>query len=172
MTLTVTLRSVPHPRVDHHCQCLKATRTWTTRASYEKRGGTQSLSPPPPDQVDGSYPSRRAHAKHSKSRPGICVTHIPPLRMGFLLTRCSCPDQLSPIASTAGRRGTKTWSPFFRPGASVLTRRPNAELRTREHLTAGEIEALVEAAKARRERQNSKRCGRWDNSSGSGDHRS
>jgi site-specific recombinase XerD len=29
-------------------------------------------------------------------------------------------------------------------------RRPNAELRTREHLTAGEIEALVEAAKANR----------------------
>ncbi len=29
------------------------------------------------------------------------------------------------------------------------TRRPNAELRTREHLTAGEIEALVEAAKAK-----------------------
>jgi site-specific recombinase XerD len=30
------------------------------------------------------------------------------------------------------------------------TRRPNAELRTREHLTAGEVEALVEAAKANR----------------------
>jgi hypothetical protein len=26
-------------------------------------------------------------------------------------------------------------------------RRPNAELRTREHLTPGEVEALVEAAK-------------------------
>jgi integrase len=32
----------------------------------------------------------------------------------------------------------------------VPTRRPNAELRTREHLTAGEVEALVEAAKANR----------------------
>ena len=30
----------------------------------------------------------------------------------------------------------------------VLARRPNAELRTREHLTAGEVEALIEAAKA------------------------
>ena len=30
------------------------------------------------------------------------------------------------------------------------TRRPNAELRTREHLTPGEVEALVEAAKANR----------------------
>jgi type 1 fimbriae regulatory protein FimB/type 1 fimbriae regulatory protein FimE len=30
------------------------------------------------------------------------------------------------------------------------TRRPNAELRTREHLTAGEIDALIEAAKANR----------------------
>jgi hypothetical protein len=30
------------------------------------------------------------------------------------------------------------------------TRRPNAELRTREHLTSGEVEALVEAAKANR----------------------
>jgi hypothetical protein len=29
-------------------------------------------------------------------------------------------------------------------------RRPNAELRTREHLTPGEVEALVEAAKANR----------------------
>jgi hypothetical protein len=29
-------------------------------------------------------------------------------------------------------------------------RRPNAELRTREHLTLGEVEALVEAAKANR----------------------
>jgi integrase len=35
--------------------------------------------------------------------------------------------------------------------ASVApTRRPNAELRTREHLTPGEVEALVEAAKANR----------------------
>ena len=32
----------------------------------------------------------------------------------------------------------------------VPTRRPNAELRTREHLTAGEVEALVEAAKKNR----------------------
>ena len=32
----------------------------------------------------------------------------------------------------------------------VLARRPNAELRTREHLTAGEVEALIEAAKANR----------------------
>jgi integrase len=32
----------------------------------------------------------------------------------------------------------------------VPTRRPNAELRTREHLTAGEVEALVEVAKANR----------------------
>jgi integrase len=30
------------------------------------------------------------------------------------------------------------------------TRRPNAELRTREHLTPGEVEALVEAARANR----------------------
>jgi hypothetical protein len=30
------------------------------------------------------------------------------------------------------------------------TRRPNAELRTREHLTPGEVDALVEAAKANR----------------------
>jgi integrase len=29
-------------------------------------------------------------------------------------------------------------------------RRPNAELRTREHLTPGEVEALVEATKANR----------------------
>ena len=33
------------------------------------------------------------------------------------------------------------------------TRRPNAELRTREHLTPGEVEALVEAAKANRHGQ-------------------
>jgi type 1 fimbriae regulatory protein FimB/type 1 fimbriae regulatory protein FimE len=33
---------------------------------------------------------------------------------------------------------------------TVATRRPNAELRTREHLTAGEVAALVEAAKANR----------------------
>jgi site-specific recombinase XerD len=32
----------------------------------------------------------------------------------------------------------------------VPTRRPNAELRTREHLTPGEVEALIEAAKANR----------------------
>ena len=32
----------------------------------------------------------------------------------------------------------------------VPTRRPNAELRTREHLTAGEVEALVEATRANR----------------------
>jgi type 1 fimbriae regulatory protein FimB/type 1 fimbriae regulatory protein FimE len=32
----------------------------------------------------------------------------------------------------------------------VPTRRPNAELRTREHLTAAEVEALVEAAKTNR----------------------
>jgi integrase len=42
-----------------------------------------------------------------------------------------------------------------RPGCARLrtvapTRRPNAQLRTREHLTPGEIEALVEAAKANR----------------------
>src|ERR1700693_2500670 len=30
------------------------------------------------------------------------------------------------------------------------TRRPSAELRTREHLTPGEVEALIEAAKANR----------------------
>jgi hypothetical protein len=30
------------------------------------------------------------------------------------------------------------------------TRRPNAELRTREHLMPGEVEALIEAAKANR----------------------
>src|SRR5712691_12189351 len=30
------------------------------------------------------------------------------------------------------------------------TRRPNAELRTREHLTSGEVEALIEAGKANR----------------------
>src|SRR5271169_3316429 len=30
------------------------------------------------------------------------------------------------------------------------TRRPNAELRTREHLTPGEVAALIEAAKANR----------------------
>jgi integrase len=30
------------------------------------------------------------------------------------------------------------------------TRRPNAELRTREHLTPGEVESLIEAAKANR----------------------
>ena len=33
------------------------------------------------------------------------------------------------------------------------TRRPNAELRTREHLTPGEIEALIEAAKKNRQGQ-------------------
>jgi integrase len=33
------------------------------------------------------------------------------------------------------------------------TRRPNAELRTREHLTLGEVEALMEAAKANRHGQ-------------------
>src|SRR5215468_7424411 len=32
----------------------------------------------------------------------------------------------------------------------ALSRRPNAELRTREHLTPGEVEALIEAAKANR----------------------
>jgi integrase len=32
-------------------------------------------------------------------------------------------------------------------------RRPNAELRTREHLTPGEVEVLVEAAKANRHGQ-------------------
>jgi integrase len=32
----------------------------------------------------------------------------------------------------------------------VPTRRPNAKLRTREHLTAGEVEALIEAAKTNR----------------------
>jgi hypothetical protein len=31
----------------------------------------------------------------------------------------------------------------------VPTRRPKAKLRTREHLTAGEIEALVERAQSR-----------------------
>ena len=30
------------------------------------------------------------------------------------------------------------------------SRRPNAEIRTREHLTPGEVEALIEAAKANR----------------------
>jgi hypothetical protein len=30
------------------------------------------------------------------------------------------------------------------------TRRPNVELRTREHLTPGEVDALTEAAKANR----------------------
>ena len=30
------------------------------------------------------------------------------------------------------------------------TRRPNAEIRTREHLTPGEVVALIEAAKANR----------------------
>jgi integrase len=34
--------------------------------------------------------------------------------------------------------------------AVTPTRRPNAELRTREHLTPGEVEALMEAAKANR----------------------
>ena len=33
------------------------------------------------------------------------------------------------------------------------TRRPNAELRTREHLTPSEVEALIEAAKANRHGQ-------------------
>jgi integrase len=33
------------------------------------------------------------------------------------------------------------------------TRRPNAELRTREHLTPSEVEALVEAAKGNRHGQ-------------------
>jgi type 1 fimbriae regulatory protein FimB/type 1 fimbriae regulatory protein FimE len=32
----------------------------------------------------------------------------------------------------------------------LRTRRPNAELRTREHLTAGEVDALIEATKANR----------------------
>ncbi len=32
----------------------------------------------------------------------------------------------------------------------ALRRRPNAELRTREHLTAGEVEVLIEAAKVNR----------------------
>jgi integrase len=32
----------------------------------------------------------------------------------------------------------------------ALTRRPNVELRTREHLTPGEVEALIDAAKANR----------------------
>ena len=35
------------------------------------------------------------------------------------------------------------------------TRRPNAELRTREHLTPGEVEVLIKAAKANRH-------GHWD----------
>ena len=30
------------------------------------------------------------------------------------------------------------------------TRRPNAELRTREHLTPGEVDTMIEAAKANR----------------------
>ena len=33
---------------------------------------------------------------------------------------------------------------------TVPTRRPNVELRTREHLTRGEVEVLIEAAKANR----------------------
>jgi len=32
----------------------------------------------------------------------------------------------------------------------ALRRRPNAELRTREHLTPGEVELLIEAAKVNR----------------------
>ncbi len=36
------------------------------------------------------------------------------------------------------------------PKATAPTRRPNAVLRTREHLTAGEVEALIEAAKTNR----------------------
>ena len=34
--------------------------------------------------------------------------------------------------------------------AHLRTRRPNAELRTREHMTAGEVDALIEAAKGNR----------------------
>src|SRR5262245_49051614 len=34
--------------------------------------------------------------------------------------------------------------------AVLLRRRPNAEPRTREHLTAGKVETLIEAAKANR----------------------
>jgi hypothetical protein len=33
---------------------------------------------------------------------------------------------------------------------ALRIRRPNAELRTREHLTPGEVNALIEAAKANR----------------------
>ena len=40
-----------------------------------------------------------------------------------------------------------------RPQPVAPTRRPNAELRTREHLTPGEVEALIEAAKANRHGQ-------------------
>jgi integrase len=36
------------------------------------------------------------------------------------------------------------------PPTDAPTRRPNAELRTREHLTPGEVEALIDAAKANR----------------------
>ena len=37
-----------------------------------------------------------------------------------------------------------------RKSNSYAIRRPNAELRTREHLTPGEVETLIEAAKGNR----------------------
>ena len=46
-----------------------------------------------------------------------------------------------------GERRRQRIHPLY---AVAPTRRPNAELRTREHLTPGEVEAMVEAAKANR----------------------
>jgi integrase len=53
------------------------------------------------------------------------------------------------------REGRFSWRNHIVPPTEVNrtvvpTRRPNAELRTREHLTAAEVETLVEAAKANR----------------------
>jgi Phage integrase family len=49
-------------------------------------------------------------------------------------------------SSTAGGKARQSLAGFL----SVPLRRPNAELRTREHLTPSEVESLVEAAKANR----------------------
>jgi integrase len=54
------------------------------------------------------------------------------------------------LTSSGGRSRAKLVAPTKVNRTVAPTRRPNAELRTREHLTPGEVEALMEAAKANR----------------------
>ncbi len=117
-------------------------------ARRHEKGVQAAVNGPSPNQeFQGARVSRRC--------PALCRGRPARDRAPAGAALCVLDDPAMAIRSGRqpvhdGRRGTLEVAPTEVFRSVAPTRRPNAELRTREHLTPGAVEALIEAANGNR----------------------